>query len=80
MSRWYQIVSPGEAHPRWQGDEKPSEEEVDEIVGEWKSGLEPMEIPQIVTDYLFIQRSTLWGWKTIETIHLLDSLEAKSNE
>ena len=52
------------------------EEEISEIIDEWESGLEPAAYPQLVTDYLHVERSTLFGWKIIRTVYLADFLEA----
>ena len=80
MSRWYRIISPGDERQHWHGDRRPEQDEIDEIVDGWESGLEPMDIPQLVTDYLLVQRHRVWGWQTIQTVHLVDMLNPKNPE
>jgi|GEM_PF-5251837 len=80
MSRWYRIISPSEEQSYWRGDRAPEEDEIDEIVDDWTGGLLPMDLPQTVTDYLLVQRRRFWGWQTIRTIHLMNSLEASLDE
>ncbi len=75
-NRAHRIVSPGDKRPHWQGDRMPTEDEIDEVVGEWESGLEPAPYVQLVTDSLRIERHSLLGWRAIRTIHLLDIRQA----
>lgn len=80
MYEVYRIITPGDPRPHWQGDRAPTEEEVEEIADEWESGLKPAEYPQLMTDYLLVQRQRLFGWKTMRTVYLIDFLEAARPE
>jgi len=80
MTKWHRIVSPSDEMQHWHGDRAPMQEEIDELVEEWMARQEPMEVPLTVTDYLLVQRHSIFGWKTIEIVHLIEMLAPKIPE